>query len=220
VEYWPFGGGGVGGLPCTLIPIVGRHRVVDIRKLGNVRSDREDAAARELSWLGGIVEVVTAAGVADRWERAIVRCDESNCGASVALRRTGDACEWYCPGCATFGAIVGWRGSRYDLTDLQRVDDNDRSDAVIFTRLDELDSVRRCPLPAGLKLTLALATMHADYVVVTCAERELSELLCGLEEVIGRVSAVDRRLVDRFVARVDAALLACEAHSDAPPTLH
>jgi hypothetical protein len=199
---------------------VGRHRVVDIRKLGSVRSDREEVAARELSWLGGIVEVVTACGVADRWERAIVRCDEVSCGAPVALRRTGDACEWYCPGCATFGAIVGWRGSRYDLTDMQRGDDNDRVDAVIFTRLDELDSVRRCPLPPGLKLTLALATLHSDYVVVSCAERELSELLCGLEEIIGKVSAIDRRLVDRFVARVDSALLACEAQAEAPPTLH
>ena len=199
---------------------MGRHRVVDIRKLGNVRNDREEAAARELSWLGGIVEVVTACGVGDRWERAIVRCDEVTCGMPVALRRTGDACEWYCPGCATFGAIVGWRGSRYDLGELQRAEDEERAEAAIFTRLDELDSVRRCPLAQGLKLTLALATLHADYVVVTCAERELSELLCGLEEVIGKVSAIDRRLVDRFVARVDSALLACEAHAEAPPTLH
>lgn len=197
-----------------------RHRVVDIRKLGNVRTDREDAAARELSWLGGIVEVVTACGVKDRWERTIVRCDEVTCGAPVALRRTGDACEWYCPGCATFGAIVGWRGSRYDLSELSPGEDEEPGEAIIFTRLDELDSVRRCPLPQGLKLTLALASLRADYVVVTCRERELSELLCGLEEVIGKVSASDRRLVDRFVARVDAALLACEAHAEAPPTLH
>lgn len=193
---------------------------MDIRKLGVGRTDREEAQARELSWLGGIVEVVTACAVGDRWERAIVRCDEITCGAPVALRRTGDACEWYCPGCATFGAIVGWRGSRFDLSELQRVEDGERADAVIFARLDELDSVRRCSLSQGLKLTLALATMHTDYVVVTCAERELSELLCALEEVIGKVSAADRRLVDRFVARVDSALLACEAQAEAPPTLH
>jgi hypothetical protein len=203
---------------------VARHRVVDIRKLGTAgtdrRGDREEATARELSWLGGIVEVVTACGVGERWERAIVRCDESNCGAPVALRRTGDACEWYCPGCATFGAIVGWRASRYDLTEVSRADDSEHADAAIFTRIDELDSVRRCTLPAGLRLTLALSSLHADYVVVTCAERELSELLCALEEVIGKVSPVDRRLVDRFVARVDAALLASEAYAEAPPTLH
>lgn len=199
---------------------MGRHRVVDIRKLGTVRTDREEAAARELSWLGGIVEVVTASGVADRWERAIVRCDEVSCGAPVALRRTGDACEWYCPGCATFGAIVGWRNGRYDLSDVPRAEDSEHPDAAVFTRIDELDSVRRCSLSQGLRLTLALATLHSDYVVVTCAERELSELLCALEEVIGKVSPVDRRLVDRFVARVDAALLACEANAEAPPTLH
>ena len=173
-----------------------------------------------MCWLGGIVEVVTACGVGGRWERAIVRCDDVSCASVVALRRTGDACEWYCPSCATFGAVVGWRGSRFDLTDVRRLDDSDRSDAAIFTRMDELECVRACNLSQRLKLTLALATPQADHVVVTCAERELSELLCALEEVIGKVAPAERRLVDRFVARVDAALLACEAHAEAPPTLH
>jgi len=31
---------------------------------------------------------------------------------------------------------------------------------------------------------------------------------------------LDRRLIDRFVARVDAALLACETRQEVPPTLH
>jgi hypothetical protein len=180
----------------------------------------EHAQERELRWLGGIVEVVTACAVGGRWERAIVRCDDGSCASVVALRRTGDACEWYCPSCATFGAVVGWRGSRFDLTEVRRLDDSDRSDATIFTRIDELECVRAVNLSQRLKLTLAQATPQADYVVVTCAERELSELLCALEEVIGKVPAAERRLVDRFVARLDAALLACEAHAEAPPTLH
>ncbi len=173
-----------------------------------------------MRWLGGIVEVVTACAVGGRWERAIVRCDDVSCASLVALRRTGDACEWYCPSCATFGAVVGWRGSRFDLTEVRRLDDSERSDAAVFTRSDELECVRACNLSQRLKLTLALATPQADHVVVTCAERELSELLCALEEVIGKVAPAERRLVDRFVARVDAALLACEAHAEAPPTLH
>lgn len=200
--------------------VVGRHRVVDMRRLSSARIEPEPAADRELHWLGGIVEVVTACAVSGRWERAIVRCDEPSCSQVVAVRRTGDACEWYCPGCATFGAVVGWRGSRFDLTEVQRLDDSDRTDAAIFTRIDELESVRRCNLSQRLKLTLALATSQADYVVVTCAERELSELLCALEEVLGKVAPAERRLVDRFVARVDAALLAYEATAEAPPTLH
>jgi hypothetical protein len=199
---------------------VGRHRVVDIRRLTGSRPDLWEAGARELSWLGSIVEVVTACGVGTRWERAIVRCDEASCDSAIALRRTGDACEWYCPSCATFGAIVGWRGSRWDLSDVADSDQSDRTEAAIFTRLDELECVRRCKLAQPLKLTLALATPQADYVVVTCAERELSELLCALEEANSASQSADRRLVDRFVARVDAALLACEARSELPPTLH
>lgn len=191
-----------------------------MRRLGATRPEPEYAQERELRWLGGIVEVVTACAVGGRWERAIVRCDDASCASVVAVRRTGDACEWYCPSCATFGAVVGWRGSRFDLSEVQRLDDSDRSDAAVFTRIDELECVRACSLAQRLKLTLALATPQADYVVVTCAERELSELLCALEEVIGKMPAPERRLIDRFVARVDAALLACEAHSEAPPTLH
>jgi hypothetical protein len=202
-----------------------------MRRLGSARTagesySRADPRAspqvqeRELSWLGGIVEVVTACAVGGRWERAIMRCDDDSCASVVAVRRTGDACEWYCPSCATFGAVVGWRGSRFDLSEVQKLDDSDRSDAAIFTRLDELECVRNCNLSQRLKLTLALATPQADHVVVTCAERELSELLCALEEVMGKIPAAERRLVDRFVARVDAALLACEAYAEAPPTLH
>jgi hypothetical protein len=199
---------------------VGRHRVVDIRRLIGSRSDHWEAGARELSWLGSIIEVVTACSIGTRWERAIVRCDEASCDSAIALRRTGDACEWYCPSCATFGAIVGWRGSRWDLGEVAESDQSDRTEAAIFTRLDELECVRHCKLAQPLKLTLALARPQADYVVVTCAERELSELLCALEEASSATQPADRRLVDRFVARVDAALLACEARSELPPTLH
>lgn len=199
---------------------MGRHRVVDIRRLTGSRPDAWEAGARELSWLGSIVEVATACGVGARWERAIVRCDEAACDSAIAVRRTGDACEWYCPGCATFGAIVGWRGSRWDLSAVADSDQSDRTEAAVFTRLDELESVRRCKLSQPLKLTLALATLQADYVVVTCAERELSELLCALEEATSAVQPGERRLIDRFVARVDSALLACEARSELPPTLH
>jgi hypothetical protein len=180
----------------------------------------EEQGVRELGWLGGIVEVVTACNVGGRWERAIVRCEEPSCDAVLAVRRTGDACEWYCATCNCFGAIVGWRGSRWDLSEVLQRDDTDRSEAAIFTRFDELDSVRRCFLSQSLKLTLALATSQADYVVVTCAERELSELLCALEDAAARAPHTEGRLIDRFVARVDAALLACEARSDFPPTLH
>jgi len=35
-----------------------------------------------------------------------------------------------------------------------------------------------------------------------------------------RMPQLDRRLIDRFVARVDAALLACETRQEVPPTLH
>lgn len=207
---------------------MGRHRVVDIRRLSSARPSEREAARtaqetsseRELYWLGGIVEVVTATGVAGSWQRAIVRCDEPTCDNPVAVRRTGDACEWYCPSCATFGAVIGWRGGKFDLSSALDEDDSDRSDATIFARLDELESVRRCDLTAPLKLTLARSSLQADYVVTPCAERQLSELLCALEDAIRRAPSQERHLIDRFVARVDSALLACESRDPGPPTLH
>ncbi|HEX5657413.1 MAG TPA: hypothetical protein VFX59_09460, partial [Polyangiales bacterium] len=126
----------------------------------------------------------------------------------------GDACEWFCSGCAGSGAVLGWRDSRWDLTEQEQKDELDRSDAMVFTRLDELAATRRAVDVLSLRLPLALAAAHADYVIVSFAERELAELLDVLEDLRAE------RLVDRFAARIEAALLMCEARKQEPPTIH
>lgn len=193
---------------------VGRHRVIDLRPYldggGNARPEH----VREVIWLGSIVEVVTACRTGARWERAAVPCDDTKCTGRLGVRRIGDACEWFCASCAGSGAVLGWRDTRWDLTTLEQQDEVDRSDAMVFARLDELEAVRRVPLALELRLPLALAAAHADYVIVSFAERELGELL----DVVSELRA--ERLVDRFAARLDAALLACEARKQEPPTIH
>jgi hypothetical protein len=189
---------------------VGRHRVIDLRPYldggGNARPEH----VREVQWLGSVVEVVTACRTGARWERAAVPCDDTKCAGRLGVRRIGDACEWFCAACAGSGAVLGWRDTRWDLTELERKDETDRSDAMVFARLDELAAARKHPL----RLPLALSAAHADYVLISFSERELGELLETLEEVQGD------RLVDRLAARLDAALLACEARKQEPPTIH
>jgi len=193
---------------------VGRHRVIDLRpyldRSGNARAEH----VREVQWLGCLVELVTACRTGGRWERAAAPCDDPKCAGRMGIRRIGDACEWFCAACSGSGAVLGWRGTRWDLTELEREDELDRSDALVFTRLEELAAVRRQTLVPELRLSLALAAAHADYVIVSFAERELAELLDALDECVGD------RLVDRFAARLDAALLACEARKVEPPTVH
>jgi hypothetical protein len=188
--------------------------VIDLRPYLDASGAPRSEHAREVHWLGSVVEIITACRTGSRWERAAVPCDDPRCGGRVGVRRIGDACEWFCATCASSGAVLGWRTTRWDLTQLEQQDDIDRSDVIVFTRLDELHAARRHVVTAELRLPLALAAAHADYVIVSFCERELLELLEALE---GRSS---ERLVDRFAARLDAALLACEARKVEPPTVH
>jgi hypothetical protein len=193
---------------------VGRHRVIDLRPYLDDGGNPRPEHVRELHWLGSVVEVVTACRTGARWERAAVPCDDAKCAGRLGVRRIGDACEWFCATCAGSGAVLGWRGTRWDLTELEQSDEIDRSDAMVFARLDELAAARRVMGVVELRLPLALAAAHADYVIVSFSERELGDLLELLEALRGE------RLVERFSARLDAALLACEARKQEPPTIH
>jgi hypothetical protein len=193
---------------------VGRHRVIELRPYLDRGGHPLPEHLGEVQWLGSIIEVVTACRTGARWERAAVPCDDPKCAGRMGVRRIGDACEWFCASCAGSGAVLGWRDTQWDFTALERQDELDRSDALVFARLDELAATRRLPLAVELRLPLALAAAHADYVLVPFAEAELSELLEVLAE------APLERLVDRFAARLDAALLACEARNVEPPTVH
>lgn len=200
-------------MPCNLTG-VGRHRVIDFRPYLDAGGAPHPEHTHEVQWLGSLIEIVTACRTGARWERGAISCDDPACSGRMAVRRTGDACEWYCAACAGSGALLGWRGTRWDLTELEQQDEVDRSDALVFARLDELDAARRQVRARGLRLTLALAAAHADYVIVGFSEGELSELLEHLDK------GHDDRLTDRFAARVDAAMLACEARKVEPPTIH
>jgi hypothetical protein len=197
-----------------------QHRVVELKRLLDPRGRALPACGEDVAWLGSLLEILSACRVGNRWERAAVRCETADCNGPMALRRIGDACEWFCASCTASGAVVGWRGTVWDLTALEQADAVDRSDAFVFARLDELEVVRRVNLPRSLRLTLALAQAQADYVIVPCALNELGELTTAIEPFLPHMPVADRRLADRFLARLDAALLACEARSDEPPTVH
>jgi hypothetical protein len=199
---------------------VAQHRVVELKRLLDTGGGVLPACTEDIAWLGSLLEILSACRIGRRWERAAVRCATSHCDGPVALRRIGDACEWFCAACTASGAVVGWRGTAWDLTALEQADETDRSDAFVFTRLDELEMVRREDLPRELRFTLAMAQAQADYAIVPCSLGELNDLCAALEPRLAHMAPAQRRLVDRFLARVDAAQLACEARTEEPPTVH
>ena len=188
--------------------------MIDLRRYLDASGAPRSEHVRDVHWLGSVVEVVTACHTGARWERAAVPCEDERCAGKVGVRRIGDACEWFCASCAQSGAVVGWRGARWDLTQIEQNDELDRGDVLVFARLPELDAARRRVAAAALRLPLALAAAHADYVIVSFTEGELLELLELLD------AGAPDRLVDRFSARLDSALLACEARKVEPPTVH
>jgi hypothetical protein len=206
---------------------VARHRVIDLRRVMPL-AFRDPAAppsqeleARDASWLCMLVENLTACAIGPRWQRGITRCEDSRCAGVVALRRTGDACEWYCNQCAASGAVVGFRDSQYDLTQRAERDVGIRSDALVYTRVDELDAARRQNLPVALRYVLAIAIHHAQgHVTVAATEEELAGLCASLESALPRAHDDDLLPLHRLLARLDAAILSLRAHDKQPVTLH
>jgi hypothetical protein len=177
--------------------------------------------SRDASWLCMVVENLTACAVGARWQKSITRCEDPRCTGVLALRRTGDACEWYCSRCAQSGAVVGFRDGPHDLSAVARADANVRGEAVVYTRADEIDSARRQSLSQQLRYVLAIATAHPEgYLTLACVDDELSSLTTALADALTRSHDDDLLPLQRLLARCDAALLAQRSREVPPVTFH
>lgn len=191
------------------------------RQAGDSVADGACAEARDASWLCMLVENLTACAVGARWQRSITRCEDPRCAGVVALRRTGDACEWYCSQCAASGAVVGFRDGPYDLSQSAAREAGGRGEAVVYTRVEELDAARRQALPTGLRYLLAIAVQHAQgHITVACSDEDLAALAAALEGALRHSHDDDLLPLHRLLARLDAALLALRAREKPQVTLH
>lgn len=116
-----------------------------------------------------------------------------------------DNIEWACPACGEAGHINHWTGTEFDLgpaIDLRAAE----SQLDVIVPLDELDAMRRTGRGArSMRQLMAEAIRISDkHCYVLGGERELGRLkeLALVSADVAR--SEDRRLLDRFAARMDA----------------
>jgi hypothetical protein len=123
----------------------------------------------------------------------------------LAARPSRDTVEWECPGCGERGLITNWVGTGFDLRTapgMKRA--NEYRDIIV--PLDELDAMRRLGdgSPALRRLLVEAVDVDERYLVFLAGEDELSLLLESAQLAADRTRGEDRRLLDRFAARMDA----------------
>ncbi|MFM2416959.1 MAG: hypothetical protein RL385_1682 [Pseudomonadota bacterium] len=194
---------------------------MDLRRALSGTTDPASAEAREARFLCMVVENLTARQVGAQWAKSITRCDDPRCQGLLALRRIGDACEWYCRRCGASGAVVGFRDGPHDFTRHAQQLTAEAAEHTLYARLDEIDAARRQILPTPLRALLVLATSLAqDHVTLRCEEGDLGHLLEALQIALPKAHEDDLLPVQRLLARIDSALLSMRTREREAYTLH
>jgi hypothetical protein len=123
----------------------------------------------------------------------------------TAARVARDCVEWQCQACGDSGSITNWSGTRFDLGPARELSLSDAQLDVIVP-LDELDAMRRLGGgPRTLRQSLAEAIGIDDgYLFLPAGQAELTQLKQLSELAADEARGDDRRLLDRFAARMDA----------------
>jgi len=126
-------------------------------------------------------------------------------GQLTAGHAAHDAVEWACPLCGEAGHLTNWIGSEFDLGPARDPIAYEGQSEVLVP-LDELDAMRRSGRGSrSLRQLMAEAIRVSDRHCFFLAEtRELNRLkeFAALAADVARGD--DRRLLDRFGARMDA----------------
>jgi hypothetical protein len=126
-------------------------------------------------------------------------------GQLTAGHAARDSVEWACPLCGEAGHLTNWSGSEFDLGPAREALAYDGQTEVLVP-LDELDAMRRSGRGSrSLRQLMAEAIRVSDRHCFFLAQtRELTRLkeYAAIASDVGR--GEDRRLLDRFGARMDA----------------
>ncbi len=140
------------------------------------------------------------------------------CGSGLWVRRSSIAeIEWHCPRCDEHGLVYGWRRSRFDLSHAPAPRGREGA-AGGAVRVEELDAVRRLDEHGRrTRRILAEAIDVGDgYCVLPAGYAELCELHDVAAAAAERARGRERRLLDRFAARVDALRTTLPEFSELP----
>lgn len=189
---------------------VPRNYVTDLSHLLGPAGEPAAGSAGKLARYFGLV--VEAGSIMKRGEGRYIpmRCSNpvrrKTCASQLIAARPEDGTvEWECPGCGERGSVSNWSGTSFDLGSVRPVRMVEESRDVVVP-LDELDAMRRiCVTSPGLRRLLVEAIgIGDDYLFFPASQDELVQLReyaqVGAEEAKGE----DRRLLDRFAARMDA----------------
>lgn len=127
------------------------------------------------------------------------------CGGQLFVGRTAaDSLEWQCTRCAENGLLSGWAKTQFDLGDLRAKGQDEHCDATL--QFEELNALRRLAQVPRPLLALLAGTIDIDegYLVVPTSHDELVALRDIALAAADTARREDRRLLDRFAARVDA----------------
>lgn len=126
-------------------------------------------------------------------------------GQLTAGRAARDCVEWACPACGEAGQITNWANTEFDLGPASGPQAYE-GQAEVLVPLDELHAMRRTGRGSRLlRQLMAEAIRVSDqHCFFLAHDRELMRLK-ELATVASNVArGDDRRLLDRFAARIDA----------------
>ncbi len=127
------------------------------------------------------------------------------CRGQVCIATKNDAIDWCCNLCDDAGVITGWRGSRWDLSDVEIGPDDEEH--ALYLPLDELRALRNLDLTPTVRATLAGAMpVGESHACAPLTERELVDLIASIASDGSGGSA--RRRLDRAFGRAEQVLVA------------
>jgi hypothetical protein len=190
--------------------IVPRNYVTDFLDLLDSKGQPGAGHSGRLARYFGLV--VEAGSVMKRGEGRYIpmRCGNpgrrKSCASQLIAARPEDGTvEWECPACGERGSVSNWSGTSFDLGSVRPVRMVEESRDVVVP-LDELDAMRRLSYtPPQLRRLLVEAIGIGDnYLFFPASQDELIQLREYAQVSADESKGEDRRLLDRFAARIDA----------------
>lgn len=189
---------------------VPRNYVTDLIDLLDPTGQPAEGHSGKLARYFGLV--VEAGSIMKRGEGRYIpmRCSNpvrrKTCASQLIAARPDDGTvEWECPACGERGRVSNWSGTTFDLGSVRPVRMVEESRDVVVP-LDELDAMRRLSYTPPLlrRLLVEAIGIGDNYLFFPASQDELIQLREYAQVSADEAKGEDRRLLDRFAARMDA----------------
>lgn len=187
-----------------------RTYVTDLTHFLDSDGNVVDGPAGKLArYLGLIVELGSVMDVGDGGLVPMFCSNPSRrrrCGSRLVVRRSSrESIEWECPTCGENGVIRNWFATRFGLGAARAMMPTAET-ADVVVRSDELWAMRRLGggVPVLRRKLVEAMDFGGGYLMFHADHGDIEELRDLSSDAAGRAGGKDRRLLDRFAARMDA----------------